>query len=170
MRPTDIPTPKETHPGDLPQPTPRTLPARVRALEAARRITIEVASWPGVEARLCRCGVLGFTYAGRTIGYLHGNSEARFRFPPAVRAALVRAGRVERPPLAPPDLAVRRIRSEADIGEVLRLLSLNYERIARWSRLGSWADGAARAGRSATMPRRGWCGRGARRGSATANG
>jgi Luciferase len=97
---------------------------------ASEQITREVTSWPGVEAGTGRRGEFGFTIGRREIGHLHGDHAAHFSFPKQVWAELFEQGRIVHHPVFPgkPGPAARRIESEADVQDVIRLLRLNYER------------------------------------------
>jgi hypothetical protein len=99
---------------------------------AGERITAEVTSWPGVEAGTGRRGELSFRVGRREIGHLHGDHAAHFAFPKEVFDELLAAGRIEPHPVFPDRRgpAARRIASEADVEDVLRLLRAQYERLA----------------------------------------
>ena len=96
----------------------------------SQRITAAVTAWPGVEAGPGERGEFGFTVGRRQIGHLHGDRVAHFGFLRDVGAALRAAGRVEPHPVNrhSPELAARRIPTEAGVHEVLALLRLNHER------------------------------------------
>jgi hypothetical protein len=93
------------------------------------RIHDEVTSWPGVKAGPGAFGSLSFTLGKREIGHLHGDHAAHFAFPKQVRAVLLEQRRVVPHPVASPGLAARRIESEADVGDVIELMRLNYDRL-----------------------------------------
>ena len=97
----------------------------------SERITEEVTSWPGVQAGPGRRGELAFTVGGREIGHLHGDHAAHFGFPKDVWTRLFEQGRIGHHPVFPgrPGLGARRIESDEDVGEVIALLRLNYERV-----------------------------------------
>jgi hypothetical protein len=97
---------------------------------ASQRITEEVTSWPGVEAGPGRRGEFAFRVGRREIGHLHGDRAAHFSFPKQVWAELLEQGRVVHHPVFPGKQgpAARRIEDEADVGDVIRLLRLNYDR------------------------------------------
>jgi hypothetical protein len=99
---------------------------------ASERITEEVASWPGVEAGLGRRGEYGFRVGRRELGHLHGDHAAHFAFPKDVWRELYDEGRVTYHPVFPEKVgpASRRIEDGADVEDVIRLLRLNYDRIA----------------------------------------
>ena len=102
-----------------------------------RSITEEVRSWFGVTVTIGRRGEALFMVNRREIGCLYGDSAALFRFDPALRAQLLLAGRIADHPLYPGrgGPAVRRMISEADARDVVRLMWLNYENaIARFNR------------------------------------
>lgn len=99
---------------------------------ASRQITDEVTSWPGVQAGTGRRGEFAFTVGRRELGHLHGDHAAHFSFPKAVWGELFEAGRVVHHPVFPGKVgpAARRIEGEDDVRDVIRLLRLNYDRIA----------------------------------------
>ena len=98
---------------------------------ASDQITLEVTSWPGVEAGHGARGEFAFRLGGREIGHLHGDHAAHFGFPAEVGAKLKAEGRVIDHPVFPgkPGPAARRINEQADIAEVIGLLRLNYDRV-----------------------------------------
>jgi hypothetical protein len=100
---------------------------------ASRQITDEVTSWPGIEAGPGRRGEFAFRLGRREIGHLHGDHAAHFSFPKPVFAALLEEGRIGYHPVFPGKAgpAARSIHDEADVEDVIRLLRLNYERMAR---------------------------------------
>ena len=67
---------------------------------------------------------------GREIGHLHGDHAAHFGFPKQVWRELKEEGRIDYHPVFPgkEGMAARRIESEEDVGDVIALLRLNYER------------------------------------------
>jgi hypothetical protein len=100
---------------------------------ASRRITEEVTSWPGVEAGYGRRGEFAFRVGRRELGHLHGDHAAHFAFPKQVWAELFAEGRIVHHPVFPgkEGPAARRIEGDADVGDVIRLMRLNYNRLAR---------------------------------------
>jgi hypothetical protein len=98
---------------------------------AARRITEQVTSWPGVRAAAGQRGELAFTVAGRQLGHLHGDRAAHLFFPEDVWERLRAAGRIEPHPVFPDRAgpAARRIESGADVDDVVALLRVNYDRL-----------------------------------------
>jgi hypothetical protein len=100
-------------------------------LTASERITEEVTSWPGVEAGFGRRGEFAFRVARREIGHLHGDHAAHFSFPKQVWAELFEQHRIVHHPVFPgrQGPAARRIEGEADVGDVIELLRLNYDRM-----------------------------------------
>jgi hypothetical protein len=98
---------------------------------ASEQITREVTSWPGVEAGPGRRGEFAFTVGGREIGHLHGDHAAHFGFPRDVGAQLRDAGRVGPHPVNPysTKMAARAIDGDADVGDVIALMRLNYDRV-----------------------------------------
>jgi luciferase-like monooxygenase len=102
-----------------------------QSLSASRRITQEVASWPGVEAGPGRRGEFAFKVERREIGHLHGDHAAHFSFPKAVWIELMAQSRIEPHPIFPgrEGPAARRITNQADVLDVIALMRLNYDRI-----------------------------------------
>jgi hypothetical protein len=100
------------------------------ALTASERITQEVTSWPGVEAGPGPRGEFAFRLGRREIGHLHGDHAAHFFFPKQVWARLRDDGRIAEHPVFPgrQGPAARRIRTSADVDDVIALMRLNYER------------------------------------------
>jgi hypothetical protein len=100
---------------------------------ASQQITDEVSSWPGVEAGPGRRGEFAFRVGRREIGHLHGDRAAHFSFPKEVWAELFEAGRIGYHPVFPgrEGPAARRIDGQADVRDVIALMRLNYERLAR---------------------------------------
>ena len=99
---------------------------------ASRRITDEVTSWPGATAGPGRRGEFAFRLGRREIGHLHGDHAAHFSFPKAVWNELKEEGRIGPHPVFPGSVgpAARRIRSAADITDVIALMRLNYDRLS----------------------------------------
>jgi len=98
---------------------------------ASEQITREVTSWPGVQAGPGRRGEFAFTVDGREIGHLHGDHAAHFGFPRDIGAQLREAGRVGPHPVNPysTKMAARAIEDDGDVGEVIALMRLNYDRV-----------------------------------------
>jgi hypothetical protein len=99
---------------------------------ASQQITEEVTSWPGVEAGAGRRGEFAFRLGRREIGHLHGDRAAHFSFPKEVWAELREQGRIVDHPVFPGKVgpAARRIEDEADVRDVIKLMRLNYDRVA----------------------------------------
>lgn len=97
---------------------------------ANRRITVEVTSWPGVEAATGRRGEWSFTVGRKEIGHLHGDHALHLGFPKAVWFELYSQGRIDYHPVFPdkPGFAARRIEDEADVEDAIALLRINYDR------------------------------------------
>jgi len=97
---------------------------------ASRQITDEVTSWPGVDAGPGRRGEFAFKVGRKEIGHLHGDRAAHFSFPKDVWADLMDQGRIADHPVFPGKVgpASRRIESEDDVRDVIRLMRLNYDR------------------------------------------
>jgi hypothetical protein len=98
---------------------------------ASEQITKEVTYWPGVTAGRGRHGELGFTVGRKEIGHLHGDSSAHFFFPKPIWRQLRDQGRIVEHPIFPgrEGPAARRIEGDDDIGDVIALLRLNYDRV-----------------------------------------
>jgi hypothetical protein len=98
----------------------------------SEQITEKVTSWPGVTAAPGRRGEFAFKLGGREIGHLHGDHAAHFAFPGHVGTRLREQGRIVDHPIFPgkPGLGARRITSQADTDDVIKLLRLNYDRLA----------------------------------------
>jgi hypothetical protein len=102
-----------------------------QSMTASEQITDEVTSWPGVEAGPGRRGEFAFRVGRREIGHLHGDHAAHFFFPKDVWADLFDQRRVVHHPVFPDKVgpAARRIESEDDVQDVIRLMRLNYDRV-----------------------------------------
>lgn len=98
----------------------------------SQEITHEVTSWPGVQAGPGKRGEFAFKVGPREIGHLHGDHAAHFMFSKELGAELREQGRVVDHPVFPGKLgpAARRIESEQDVADVIRLMRLNYDRLA----------------------------------------
>jgi Family of unknown function (DUF5519) len=98
---------------------------------ASERITEEVTSWPGVEAGPGSRGEFAFKVGAREIGHLHGDYVAHFGFPRAVWKDLFDQRRIDYHPVFPgrPGFGARMLETEADIGDVIALMRLNYDRV-----------------------------------------
>lgn len=95
----------------------------------AAQIAEEVTSWDGVVASPHRFGGLEFRVGRRELGHLHGSRLADLPFPPRIRNELLATGRAERHHVLPHSGWVSvRIRDASDIGSVIELFRLNYER------------------------------------------
>ena len=116
-------------------------------MSAARIISDEVTSWPGVAAGPGRRGELAFTVGRREIGHLHGDHAAHFSFPREVWAELFAQGRIAHHPVFPgrQGPAARRIESEDDVRDVIDLLRRNYDRVIARHGLPAGAGGLRRA-------------------------
>jgi hypothetical protein len=97
--------------------------------DVARQIEQTVASWPGVTVEPHRFGGVEFRVGRRELGHLHGDSLADLPFPVKVRDELIAAGKAERHHVLPNTGWVsRRIGGVHDVGGVVELFHLNYER------------------------------------------
>ena len=97
----------------------------------SQRITREVTAWPGVEAGPGRRGEFAFRLGRREIVHLHGDRSAHFSFPKDVWAELEAQGRITEHPVFPGRVgpAARRIQTDVDVEDVIKLLRLNYDRL-----------------------------------------
>ena len=105
-------------------------------MTASKEITHEVTSWPGVEAGPGSRGEFAFKVGRREIGHLHGDHAAHFMFSKELGTELRRQGRVVDHPVFPGKLgpAARRIEDDEDARDVIRLMRLNYDRLAGTAR------------------------------------
>ena len=101
-------------------------------MTASELITDEVTSWPGVEAGPGRRGEFSFKVGRREIGHLHGDHAAHFMFSKELGLELKKQGRVVDHPVFPGKSgpAARRIEDDEDVRDVIRLMRLNYDRVA----------------------------------------
>lgn len=100
---------------------------------AADLIVTEATSWPGVEAVDGHRGQLSLRLGRREIGHLHGDRTAHFGFPKAVWHELHDQGRIDYHPVFPgrPGFGARLIETGEDVGDVIAILRLNYDRAVR---------------------------------------
>ena len=98
---------------------------------ASEQITAEATSWPGVRAATGRRGEFAFRVGGREIGHLHGDHAAHVAFPKNIGTRLREQGRIADHPIFPgkTGLGARRITSQADVDDMIKLLRLNYDRL-----------------------------------------
>ncbi|MEX0956513.1 MAG: luciferase family protein [Rhizobiaceae bacterium] len=96
---------------------------------AGRRIADKVTSWEGVTSGIGSRGEQSFKVGGREIGHLHGNTVAHFFFNKPLWQELRRAGRISYHPVFPDreGPAARRILTDEDADDVIRLMRLNYD-------------------------------------------
>ncbi len=96
---------------------------------AAKRISEEVGSWPGVESGPHRFGGIEFRVGRRELGHLHGDRMADLPFPRRIRDELIAAGRA-RPHHVLPDTGwvTVPIKDPDEVGGVIELFRLSYER------------------------------------------
>lgn len=100
------------------------------------RIVDAVMSWPGVSVGTGGLGELAVRLGPREIGHLHGDAAAHFGFPRHVWIELRKQGRIELHPMFPGFVgpAARRMLNDGDVGDVIELLRLNYERMSSFRR------------------------------------
>jgi hypothetical protein len=92
-------------------------------------IVKEVSALPGVTTEPHRFGGVEFRVGRRELGHLHGSRLADLPFPVRVREELVAAGRAEPHHVLPESGWVSyHIHDASDIGRVVELFRLNYER------------------------------------------
>lgn len=94
-----------------------------------QRIADKVTSWECVASGIGSRGELSFKVGGREIGHLHGNTVAHFFFNKPLWQELRRAGRISFHPVFPgrEGPAARRILTDEDVDDVIRLMRLNYD-------------------------------------------
>ena len=93
------------------------------------QIRSEVASWDGVSVHPHRFGGTEFRLGGRELGHLHGERWVDLPFPRRIRDMLVETGRASPHHVLPHTGWVsRQISSEEDVGDVIELFRLAYER------------------------------------------
>lgn len=105
--------------------------ARVRYMVESiqQQIVREVSGWPGVTTGSHRFGGVEFRLGRRELGHLHGSRLADLPFPVRVREELVAAGKAEPHHVLPESGWVSYyIHDVADVGRVVALFRLNYER------------------------------------------
>lgn len=98
---------------------------------ASRRITDRVMSWEGVTSGPGSRGEFAFKVDGREIGHLHGDTVAHFFFSKPLWQELRKAGRISYHPVFPDKEgpAARRILTDEDVEDVIRLMRLNYDAV-----------------------------------------
>jgi Luciferase len=93
------------------------------------QIRSEVASWDGVSVHPHRFGGTEFRLGGRELGHLHGERWVDLPFPRRIRDMLVETGRASPHHVLPHTGWVsRQISSGEDVGDVIELFRLAYER------------------------------------------
>ncbi len=113
------------------RPRARSL-TRVTVGRAAQEIERIVGAWPGVSVSVhARGGGRQFSYGRAELGHLHGDRFADLPFPKKLRDELIAAGRAAVHAPLPNSGWVRRwINGPDDVGEVIELFRLNYDRLA----------------------------------------
>jgi hypothetical protein len=115
------------------------------------RIFATATSWPGVTLTgPGERGELSLMLGRHEVGHLHGDRVAHFAFARDLGQRLRDEGHVEPHPVTDqPMLGARRIEGPGDVGDVLELLGLNYDRlVARYG----LPEGARGTGREASSP------------------
>lgn len=103
----------------------------------------EVSSWQGVRIVPHRFAGTEFQVNGREFGHLHGEYQADIPFTARLRKELVADGKASVHHLYPKSGWVSfYIRSRADVAQLIELLRLNYDRLAK-SRLANHAEAIA---------------------------
>jgi hypothetical protein len=97
---------------------------------ASERIIEEATAWPGVAASPGERGELAIRLGRRELGHLHGDRVFHCGFPKQVWQELFDQGRIDYHPVFPgkPGYGSRRIESDEDVRDVIRMLRLNYDR------------------------------------------
>ena len=98
---------------------------------AVHRIASEAASWPGVVIVRGARGETSLRFGQCELGHLHGDGAAHFAFPVGLWLGLIDEGHVDPHPLGRAGLAERRIRTEADVADVIALLRLGYDHMVK---------------------------------------
>lgn len=109
----------------------------------------EVKGWPGVTTGNTGRGGLQFSYGKVELGHLHDSSFADLPFPKKVRNELIAEGRASvHPPLPDSGWVRRKMEVPEDVGAVIELLRMNYDRAkAREERHAKRRAGWASTGR-----------------------
>jgi hypothetical protein len=98
-------------------------------LSIAAQIQHEVSSWPDVRVDVYGGGMIFFHVGRREIGHLHGDRLADLPVPVRIREQLVASGKASVHYLHPTTGWISYyIKGEQDIGPVVELFRLNYER------------------------------------------
>ena len=96
--------------------------------DPATRIEDAVGSWAGVEVGPHRFGGIEFRFGRRELGHLHGDRIADLPFPRRVRDELIAAGRARPHRVLPETGWVTVPIHQGDVGDVIELFRLSYER------------------------------------------
>ena len=110
---------------------------------AIHRIVAAASSWPGVAIVDGAPGETVLRVGRCELGHLHHDGVAHFAFPIGLWLGLIEEGHVEPHPLERAGFAERRIRTEADVADVIALLRLKYDRIVMRA---GWPPALAAAG------------------------
>jgi hypothetical protein len=97
-------------------------------MRPSEQITAAVESWPGVTSGAHRFGGLEFRLGRRELGHLHGDRFADLAFPRRVRDELVADGRARPHHVLPDSGWVTAPIDPDDVGAVIDLFRLAYDR------------------------------------------
>lgn len=104
----------------------------------------EVSRWQGVAIAEHRFGGTEFQVNGREFGHLHGNYQADIPFTVKLRRKLVAEGKASLHHLYPNSGWISfYIHSPADVGSLIELLRLNYDRLTKHRSIANVEERAA---------------------------
>ena len=87
-------------------------------------------SWPGVTYGTHRFGGVEYRIGKREMGHVHGETLADLPFPMQMRNKLIESGCVSLHHILPHSGWVSKwIKDEVDVGEVIELFRMQYERL-----------------------------------------
>ena len=102
------------------------------SVDVFEKVEAVVTSWPGVLSLPHRFGGIEFRVSGKEMGHMHGSRLADFPFPMSVRDRLVKEGKVQPHHVLPKSGWVSYwISDESDIGSLIELFQMQYERLGR---------------------------------------
>jgi luciferase-like monooxygenase len=115
-------------------------------MRPSERVRSEIGSWPGVSSRRHRFGGTEYRYGRRELGHLHGDRFADLPFPRAVRDQLISEGRAHPHHVLPASGWVTvPIENDEDVGNLIDLFRLGYERAQHQEQRRLAGDEAARS-------------------------